>query len=283
MKAQYQYHQDSSPKYAHDLLDERLDRAFSYDNAGSLKEAYSGSEARDYVNGTNSGTATGPYRQSYQHDAFGNMTNRTNRFWSQTDIFTASYANNRRQNQAFQYDAVGNLTQDTDLQYAYDAAGLNTSVVSAAANKTIAPLYDGDGQAVRRVETESGTTSITYYLRSSVLGNVISELNAQGVKLKTYVYLGSQVLARQESNWIVWQHSNPITGSRGISNRDGGYGLEAEPDPMGIDVGFFDPFVHLELYEPPPEGITGLLAGSGVPNGRCVLDGMAIDCGWAMR
>lgn len=110
MKGQYQYHQDSSPKYAHDVLDERLDRSFSYDNAGSLKEAYSGSEARDYVNGTNSGTATGPYRQSYQHDPFGNMTNRTNRFWSQSDVFTASYANNRRQDPAFHYDAVGNLT-----------------------------------------------------------------------------------------------------------------------------------------------------------------------------
>lgn len=52
---------------------------------------------------------------------------------------------------------------------------------------------------------------------------------------------------------------------------------------MGIDVGTFDPFVHLELYEPPPEGTTGLLAGSGVPSGRCVLNGMAIDCGWAME
>lgn len=68
---------------------------------------------------------------------------------------------------------------------------------------------------MRRVETESGTASITYYLRSSVLGKVITEVNAQGVKLKTNVYLGGQLLARQESNWIVWQHSNPITGSRG--------------------------------------------------------------------
>lgn len=97
MKAQYQYHQDSSPKYARDLLDERFDRAFSYDSAGGLNEAYSGSEARDYVNGTNSGTPTGPYRQDYHFDAFGNMTSRTNRFWSQTDIFTAAYASNRRQ------------------------------------------------------------------------------------------------------------------------------------------------------------------------------------------
>jgi len=273
-----QHYSDGPLADDHDLLNDRLDRAFSYDNAGALKEAYSGSEARDYVNGTNSGTTTGPYRQSYQHDPFGHITSRTNRFWSQSDAFTASYANNRRQDPGFQYDAAGHLTQDADLQYAYDAAGLNVSVFSAAANKTIASGYDGDGQALRRMETASGVTSISYYVRSSVLGKVITELNSQGVKLKTNVYLGDQVLARQEPNWIVWQHDNPLTGSHGVSNRDGAYNTEIEPDPTGIDVGSSDPFIHPELSEPPPEGIAVLLAGPGIPNGRCILDGMSIDC-----
>ena len=55
-----QYEADGSLRSAHDLLDERMDRAYSYDHAGKLQAAYSGSEARDYLNGTTSGFATGP-------------------------------------------------------------------------------------------------------------------------------------------------------------------------------------------------------------------------------
>ena len=244
-KTQYQYYDDSSPKYAHDLLDERFDRAFTYDHVAMLKDAYSGSEARDYVNGTNSGAPTGPYRQSYGHDAFDNFTSRTNRFWSQSDTFTASYANNRRQDPAFHYDASGNLTQDPDLQYATDAAGRSASIFNAATSKTISPVYDGDGQVVHRTETVGSTTSITpYLLRSSVMGGqVITELNSQGQKQKGYVYLDGQLLARQETRWIVWQHDNPVTGSRGLSNRDGGYSMDSEPDPVGVDLGSFDPYL----------------------------------------
>jgi YD repeat-containing protein len=291
MKSQFQYYADSKPKYARDFLDERFDRAFSFDQVGGLKEAYSGSEARDYVNNTNSGPPTGPFRQSYQHNAFGNMTSRDNRFWSRTDSFAATYENNRRQHPDFHYDAAGNLTQDTDLQYSYDAAGRNASIFSAASNKTITPTYDGAGQPVRRTETENGVTTTTYYVWSSVLGKVVTELNGTGAKLTTYVYLSGQVLARQQPNWVVWQHDNPITGSRGISNRDGGYSPEMEPDPMGVDVGFFDPFI--EIIQPPPPNefgpiapmLTGDQSGCGSnPNcTRCYLDGFEIGCAEAFH
>ena len=128
MKTQFEYYPDGATKYAHDLLDERFDRAFSYDHVAMFKDAYSGSEARDFVNGTNSGTPTGPFRQSYLYDVFGNMTQRDNRVWSRTDAFTASYANYR--NVGFGYDADGRLRQDDDLHYVYDAAGRNVSIHS---------------------------------------------------------------------------------------------------------------------------------------------------------
>ncbi len=283
MKTQFSYYADGALRYAHDLLDERFDRAYSYHHTGMLKEAYSGSESRDYINGTNSGTQTGPYRQSYQQNVFGNMTQRDNRFWSQTDSSTLSYVNNRRQDAGFQYDADGNLIQDPDVQYAYDAAARNTSLFSAANNRTIASSYDGDGQIVKRTETLSGSSTVSYLLRSSAMGgNIIEELNQTGQKLKGYVFAGQQLLATQESNIVKWRHQNPLTGSSGTSGTQGWFSPEAEPDPMGVNVGFEDPYNSTCCFLPPPDDqIMPMLLGS-FGSGRCSVDGMAIDCGWAM-
>ena len=66
------YYADGSPKYAQDQLDSRFDRAYQHDHFGRLTEAYSGTEARDFINGTTSGVEDGPYRQSYQYNAWSN-------------------------------------------------------------------------------------------------------------------------------------------------------------------------------------------------------------------
>ena len=54
---------------------------------------------------------------------------------------------------------------------------------------------------------------------------------------------------------------------------------------MGVDVGFEDPFILCCDPPPPsPEVHTPfLLDGFGIPDGRCTLDGIAIDCGWAFQ
>ena len=61
MKASYQYYANGSLKYAQDQLDERFDRAYSYEHRGLLIGAYTGSEARDFINGTSNSTQTVPY------------------------------------------------------------------------------------------------------------------------------------------------------------------------------------------------------------------------------
>src|SRR5207248_1014466 len=104
---EHQYYADGRQKYSHDLLANQFDRASAYDQVGALKEAYTGSEARDFVNNSNSGSPSGPFRQTYQHDAFGNMTSRVNRYWSQSDTYSASYDSSNR-NIQWQYDANGN-------------------------------------------------------------------------------------------------------------------------------------------------------------------------------
>jgi hypothetical protein len=126
-----------------------------------------------------------------------------------------------------------------------------------------------------------GSTPIPnlFQLRSTVMGGkVITELDAQGQKKKGYVYCNGNLIARQDPLWIVWQHENPFTGTRGASNREGQGAIDVEPDPVGVNLGLFDPFVEPELWEPLPDGVIGIFPGSGVPSGRCMLDGIAINC-----
>jgi hypothetical protein len=118
-------------------------------------------------------------------------------------------------------------------------------------------------------------------------GRVITELNQNGEKIKGYVFAGGEVLAKQEYDFVAWQHVNPLTGSRGESGVSGGYAATVEADPMGVNVGVEDPFIEpLPVgFEPSPETpmIGGLGGGGGCssynPNcTRCFLDGFAIGC-----
>lgn len=278
MKTQYQYYDDGSLKYADDLLDNRFDRAYGFDQVNRLKEDYSGSEASDFVNQTSSGTTTGPYRQSYVYDVWSNPTSRTGRFWSKPTTFTASYSNGRDTNSLWQYDADGRVLRDQFLKYAYDAAGHNVTTSSILVNQfvggRVTQARDGDGLEIKREETRGGVTTIGYRLRSTVLGgNVVTELNPNGQKLKSYVYLGGERLAEQEGGFVAWKHTKPLTGSEGSSYTGGLYVPEKERDPMLVDVGFEDPYLYFE--EPQPDNLQ-LLGGNS--NGQCTVEGMTWDC-----
>jgi YD repeat-containing protein len=286
MSSDYQYYADGNLRSASDNIGDVFShdiftRAYAYNQVGGAKEAYSGSEADDFLSGTSSGTATGPYRQSFQHDAFGNLTTNTSRFWSQAATTTnVTYINNRKQGTGINYDAEGNLTQDADLNYEYDAAGRSTAIWSSNTGKMITPIYDGDGQLVHRTEFDWSTPiPNVFQLRSSVLGGrVITELDSAGQKKHTYVYCNGQLIARQDARGIVWQHETPFTGTRGASNRDGQASLDVELDPAGVDVGLYDPYPEPELWDPPENSPIGLLPGSGIPSGRCMLDGIPVFC-----
>ena len=284
MKTQYQYYADASLKFADRLttLGQGFDRAFSYDQVSMLKEAYSGGEARDYVNGTTGG-APGPYRQSYQHDVFGNLTNRASNYWGHDDPFSATYLNNRRQDPAWQFDADGRLKQDGNLQYTYDASGDNRSIFNPESNTTTTLIPDGDGRQIKRVDAPSGTSVTTYYLRSSVLeGRIIAELNSSGQKHKGYVFARGEVLASQEFGAVTWQHADPLTGSAGQSIQNGTFTSTAELDPSGINIGATNPFVNPPEFSPEPflPMLTGDEGSCGSnPNCvRCSFHGSEIPC-----
>src|SRR5215213_8832696 len=230
----YSYFNENTGRvtYAQNRNDATLDRSYDYDHVGRLIEARTGSEARGHLIGQG-GTQDGPYAHSYRYDYLGNLWYRVgwggwfNPWLEQWP----SYVNNRLitnpwNSTSMSYDAAGNLTNDGYQSYKYDATGQQTY----ASGTMLSQSYDGDRLRVKKVE--SGMT--TYYLRSSLLGGqVVSELNASGALQRGYVYLGSQMLAIQQSNQVSWVHQDPVTKSQRVTNSGGTVTSTIDLDPWG--------------------------------------------------
>ena len=242
--AVYSYYDDGRLRYAQDIQDGKFDRAYAYDHAGRLKEAYTGQEARGGAQ-----TYDRPYRQSYGYDAWDNLNSRGGYHWTNPQSDTAQYSYNRRQ--GWTYDAAGRVTADT-WEHTYDAAGQKTksrkqSLRSAPSrgpdafdteDVKIEQEYDGEGAAVGRVVTtqhgdETGEdpaeVETERALRSTVLGGAaVYELNDTGSVVK--VYAGGAELARlmQQGTLAVveYRRADPLTGSWVQ------VGQRREPDPI---------------------------------------------------
>ncbi len=269
----FDYYADGRVKYASDLFTDALttglhDRAYSYDHAGRLQEAYSGQEANQLETGTASG-GEGAFRQSYTYDAFGNTKGRTGRLWSADDNDTEPFVASGR-NTAWEYDPDGRLVSRNEttqngltpyapLRDAYDAAGrlyqttqTMTSMtgprrdIPHTATVTETETYDGAGLVV--VEATSGTNfpSTTYYLRSTVLGGkAVSEYNGLGVRQVTHVLAGGAPIADSWNNtgtpYVNWKHVNPVTGDELDTDSNGAVTSKATLDPAGHNLGDSDP------------------------------------------
>jgi len=304
MNKTYDYQPDGRRAFSHDLIATKFDRSYKYDHAGRITEALSGPEAR------NEGTSNQrPYKQTFAYDALGHMIERpANLLWSlgggAFSPLHQDYHNERNMN--WQYDADGNLTDSGEVQYTMDAAGQTARSVSVAMSPFSHPDstvwgysddvtqgFDGDGQVIKKVGAEttidytqgnSTTTTITYFVRSSVLQRqVITEISETGQKQRTFVYLGSKVLAWQRQNpdssqAVLWEHrdtgnaSYRVTASGGIIVSS----ESAELDPLGNNARTTDPISlvslpKLSLYPSFGDGAT-----SG--DGMCSWDGMPIPC-----
>lgn len=303
--SQYQYHTDGNIKFAQNQLNEKFDRGFSYDHAGRLAEAYSGVEARNFLNQTtNNQTWAVPYRQTYTHNVWGQVAARTANYWSSSDSFSAVFTNGRRS--GWQYDAAGHVTNDTTNTYVHDAPGQNYSVQSVAQPSMISTQWlDGDGLTVKRQSSAQGSF---YYLRSSALGGkVVTEVHGDtftgtygygwviGSKAKSYVYANGGLMAEQSvysyygvpNEYVLWQHNDPIAGSLVLSETyNGGQASVAnEYDSTGIDTGFEDPANQTPPPVPDPEqpSYVGVFGGGITPGSKCRLDGMSVDCLFAFQ
>jgi YD repeat-containing protein len=302
MKASYEYYADGRIKFVDDKLDDRFDRAYEYDSTARLTKGLSGVEARLSAGQPMGDETPGPYSQVYAHDVWGNLTGKTGQHWSREQQFSATYVNDRRQ--GWVYDAAGNVERDDSRygrQFTYDAAGRKTEArehqvrgggrsTLIETNLTLSQGYDGEGQRarreerrVRRVNNGAPQTSVevTYYVRSSVLGAIIGEVNAQGQRVKGYVYANGQMVVKQRGGYLYWQQANPLTGStRSEATQGYGYANEesGEVDPLGNDVGRGDPYAVDELTD-----YGGAYAAGGnafdESGGGCEWNGLPLDCG----
>ena len=149
-------------------------------------------------------------------------------------------------------------------------------MISSGSNDNFASrFHDGSGKEIKRqsfsrVETE--TTSywefreIKYYVRSSVLGGeLVSEVDGTGGKLKTIVRAAGATLAYQYGYGVAESVMFEYADASGMSSRrgdrtgfvfagDGGESSPVETDPMGGNVGASTPYIEvLPPYQPPEE------------------------------
>lgn len=300
MGSQNQYFADGRVKYTQDLQDGNFDRAYEYDHAGRIKEAYSGREARGLPVLP---SPDNPFRQSYTYDVWNNMKRPVNRHWSAGLPDNPTYANNRRSDAI--YDAAGNITvRDNERkQHAYDASGRQSYFLQqewglpnyAYEANTIQVIYDGDGRPAKRFENRYTETyeeepwnepRTIYYVRSTLLGGAaIVEFVPAGWGTTKNIYMGPQKIASHftDSNYIQWRHVNPATGSWLVSSPYFGGALanRNELDPLGTEMGASDPYVSYTSYQD-LIGLESLYEERGNPfdpGGGCgTLDGLPISC-----
>jgi YD repeat-containing protein len=253
----FDYYADGKIRKVTDSQNPIFDRAFDYDYIGRVQEVRTGSEARG------GSTADGPFKQAYAYDVWENTTARSYRIWSgsmQSD--GATFTNNKRQ--FWSYDNEGNLGGDFEATYGYDAAGRQNQFNSNATvggwptqfpqqpAMEISQTFDGNSATVKKttinrweenlneeVQIQESTTTV-YYLRSTVLGKAIAELDETGYKRVGYVFAGGMQIATQQ----VWNAgfgydvelitTSPATGSEYMvaGNQLG----RKELDPLGVDV-----------------------------------------------
>jgi len=267
MESDYNYYADGSLRKVDDLEDEKFDRLNTYDHMGRPASAKSGLEARG-------GTPTEiqlndlPYRHTYSYNAFNNLTDQENFGWG-VDHYdpTYTYSNNRITDTSSTFDADGRMLYNAATGFPtdskYDAAGrlaLYHTWLASAREREVGRIYNGDGREEKRTERNYSETepevweweveAPRYYIRSTVLGgDVVTDVNSDGVKQRTYVRAGSQVIAWQNGTtayWgeVVFQHWDASGMSYRTSQGDGtindsrGYeGAPGELTPMGGNVG----------------------------------------------
>jgi YD repeat-containing protein len=270
------YYNDGSPSYSQDHKNAHFDRLNKYDFAGRPVSAKTDEEARGNTQTTLSAM---PYRQSYEYDAFSNITQRNNKQWgddadpvsSASYNLTHTYSNNRVTNTGFSYDADGRQIASASpdpLSYTdYDAAG------RAISQDNVTLSYDGDGAETVRYSANSvgadTDETATYFLRSSVLGGrTITEYSKTDYtdwstsdttttfRYKSYVYAGGSEIAYKihsltyNSDKVLFEHSDPsgmsykTTGPAGTINGAGKVRIEGSPaemDGLNNNVGTLKP------------------------------------------
>jgi len=286
MNKSYEYYADGKLKYIADSVNNKHDRFFGYSFTGQITEALTGAEAR----GGSDQLENLPYSQFISHNAFGQTTSNAQTAWTQSYGFSYSYQKNRVQTSGWTYDANGNLTKGQTLNYYYNAIGQTEK--SATDLRENLSYFDGDGVEVKRVERSRENTSsswteyVKYMIRSSVTGNIISEVKSDGSKERSYVYAGGVKLAEQiygsSSQEVVnWEHKDASGMSMRQTNVSGTTNVRRrmELDALGNNVGEQAPLNgNLNRGGAPESPFDNASIQLASSFGGCQLDGLPMDC-----
>ena len=303
IKKQYQFYADGALKFIDDQLDHSFDRSYQYDFAGRTVEAKAGVAARGGAS-TQQYKLDQPYTMQYAYDPFGHLTNKTGYYYSSPDTNSYSYDTHNR-NPAWSYDADGNTTADEDAVYEIDAAG--RAVKTGARDydhpeqfaSYTADYFNGDGQLEKRVRNAGSTTpppTTDYYIRSTVLNKVISEADAAGKKLKTFVPANGTTLATQAiytyngtTEVLTFNHTDASataaqeTAASGALVGNTTYNRTAEYTPLGRNIADAGLYITLNTGEPVESGGGGsgvnlFGVGGGYRPGRATykIDGLTV-------
>ncbi len=291
MQKSYEYYADGSLRYVGDQLDNRFDRFNKYDFAGRITEGRSGAEARGLTVAQNDMSAQLPYRQSYQYDAFSNLTQRDNKHWGvdnwygESNNLSYTYQNNRIA--GYTYDADGRTLvtayPDEYSEATYEATGQLVRLHNPS-QSDIYRTYDGSGREVKRrkfrwQDNPYSPSSpygqwvdegVKYFIRSSLMGNeTISEVDKQGKKIKSFVKAAGATIATQNviggntktvsfEHWDASGMSYKSSDSNGVAADYPGTNFSpGELDPMGNNMGTETPYQEPLNTELPPSDLVG--------------------------
>jgi len=242
----------------------KFDRKYEYDFAGRIKEAYTGREAHDL---SPLNPRDNPYRQSFQYDAFGNITQRSGFLW-RTAVPTdaGTYTNNKRSD--LSYSQAGDLAVTENSNASYDSTRQRTyafttqtdefSTGARMFNSTITQSLDGDGWLRSRTEyryveqtineefdyTEDTVTQ--HFLWSSVLGAVVAELDEDDELSTAFVFAGQRLASLEitpSTSAVYFRNLNPQTGTSYRTDHNGKGGRHEEFDPLGAQIPKLDPYI----------------------------------------
>lgn len=241
MDIDYGYATDGLLRNSTDKLNPAVDRAYAYDFAGRLTGAFTGSEARAWVqtNGASTGTVVdGPYRQSYSFDQWGGMRALEARSFTGThqrqQTVTYSLSDLTGRNTSWTHDADGRVVLADGVSSSFDAAGQLRTTSNSGAFAEFA--YDGDGQASRREVAAGDSVQVVYYLNSTVLGEKVADVTPGGTRRSGFVYAGGELIATQSEGAVYFQHRDVSGVSRATTGVGGALYGRDETDPRGVSV-----------------------------------------------
>jgi hypothetical protein len=236
----------------------RRNQVNTYDAQGRIKT----SETGEAVTPFGAFIKNGPFQQSYSYDAFDNLTVKNDSDFADyvgcTNCprwihYSETIVNNRTQNSNYsvqnantgqfisnyQYDNEGHqINRDGELKQ-YDTAG--RMVFHDTTGTDDSYTFDSNGELTKWQQSGPELPinyQFYYYLRSSILGSNVLELDRTGKMEKEYVFSPTGAkLAYLKNNEVIWMHSEPSGKDSYDIKQDRTIFGVSTTDPTGVGTG----------------------------------------------